>query len=76
MVTQFVANGISFAGQMLIPIYLISRPVAAPQVRPAGCWLLLDYGRMVFVLIRGDGSIAITKAAIRHPQEYLPEEHF
>ena len=41
-VTQFMSNGVSFAGQMLIPIYLI-RTCGRSQVQPAGCWLLLEW---------------------------------
>ena len=38
--TQFLWNGISFAGQMLIPIYLIRACGRSPG-RRAGCWLRL-----------------------------------
>jgi hypothetical protein len=41
-VTQLMSNGVSFAGQMLIPIYLIDA-CGPPQVRPAGYWLLLAW---------------------------------
>src|SRR5271170_4103642 len=40
-VTQFVSNGISFAGQMLIPIYLISACGCSPS---ATGWLLAPLG--------------------------------
>ena len=40
-VTQFMSNGISFAGQMLIPIYLISACGRSPS---AAGWLLAPLG--------------------------------
>jgi EmrB/QacA subfamily drug resistance transporter len=40
-VTQFVSNGISFAGQMLIPIYLIEACGRSPS---ATAWLLAPLG--------------------------------
>ena len=40
-VTQFMSNGISFAGQMLIPIYLIR---ACGQSPSATGWLLAPLG--------------------------------
>src|ERR1700727_1405347 len=40
-VAQFMSNGISFAGQMLIPIYLISACVRSPS---ATGWLLAPLG--------------------------------
>jgi predicted MFS family arabinose efflux permease len=41
MVTQFMSNGVSFAGQMLIPIYLIRACGRSPS---ATGWLLAPLG--------------------------------
>ena len=54
LVTQFMANGIAFSGQMLIPIYLI-RALAGCSPSAAG-WLLAPLGFGNDVLLPVDGN--------------------
>src|SRR6202789_3042754 len=68
-VTQFMSNGISFAGQMLIPIYLISACGRSPS---ATGWLLAP-------LCVGMICSYPWRERLRSDlvfESYLPEEHF